>query len=121
MSTADLSWFYTLAPEHQVDLLSDPHRLLSTELADQLPKSVLSPESWQGEPSKPRLEASVIDRLQQILDHLDRWWELLTGAERDRLITQHADEELVADEARALQEKPALVTAYIEMKARQRT
>lgn len=137
MSTVDLSWFYTLSLEHrlahQVELLTDPRRRLSPELADQIPKTALSPESWEDEPPAPRLEAEVIERLEQIRSDLDDWWdEQLTGAQRpnnehDLLIDHRTAAEtaserytrLVNDAAHQLGVKPAIVAAYIEMKARQ--
>jgi hypothetical protein len=135
MSTVDLSWFYALPPEHrlehQVELLTDP-RQLSAELTGQIPKTALSPESWEDEPPTPRLKAEVIERLEQIRRDLDDWWDdALTGGSRpnnehDLLIDHRTDAEpperytrLVNNEARQLGEKTAVVTAYIKMKAQE--
>ena len=78
----DLSWFYTLDPKDQVEVLA---RTQSPRLADQL-KSTLHGRS-------PLDDGDVIARLDEIRYELNFWWQdLVTDYLRDTLIEHRADD-----------------------------
>ena len=125
----DLSWFYSLPLDDQVTLLEDPWQELPNDVAVRV-KGHLGGVWWSGNATN-RLEHSISERLTQIRSSLDdRWWETLSSKdphnERGLLIAHHLDAEppesfnrLRPDAATLLGENPAMVTAYIAMKARQ--
>jgi hypothetical protein len=108
----DLSWFYTLVPKDQVEVLT---RTQSPQLADQL-KSILHGRS-------PLDDGDVVARLDEIRYELNFWWQdQLTDHLRDAFIEHRADDtylDLMQFEAAAIGVELAMVRTYLELQVRQ--
>jgi hypothetical protein len=128
-----LSWFYPLHIDHKVELLDHHRRQLSDRLVAHL-KSIdvaVDPATWgENAPGPPHNEDVAL--LRDVRKKLGKWWDEMltkpptTNNEHDYLINHRNDTEpedryvkIVEAEAEEIGERPAMVHAYIEMRARE--
>jgi hypothetical protein len=138
--TDSLSWFYNLPMDDQVALLNDPYQPLSQHLIDRLDQQQVTGTHWvqSRDPVHWSLTAPAAVRLEAIRAQLDDWWDGLAHHEHLYVIQQRAGEldatydrtvqaadgpafgvALVRDLRNANQFRlPAMIRAYVEMKAR---
>jgi hypothetical protein len=119
----DLSWFCKLAIHDQITLLNDPNQRLSRKLArhisaclgEQAALVLCSEESSDGQ-RYCKLGVPAARQIREARKKLDAWWvsASLSDRERSYLIAHRGDDD---PPAHAVRVEPAIIRAYLEMKA----
>jgi hypothetical protein len=120
----DLSWFCKLAIHDQITLLNDPNQRLSRTLARRIAASLSEQQAAQvlcDEESSDgqrycKLAEPAARQIRDARKKLDAWWvsDSLSDRERRYLIAHRSDDE---PPAHAVRVEPAIIRAYLEMKA----